>query len=564
MKKSWRTLVSILFGLAIIGIARIANHTGPGHDAYFGAIRILALTIGILIVVCSLLFFFVRSKIKRIYFLTAMICASVVAIYIWFVSVGFWTLWPKTTNFYDLLANSFRDNQLFLEIKPDPSLLSLPDPYSVEARKARPDIFYIFDGSLYNGKFYLYWGPAPAVLLTAVKVLYLQEVDDQSIVFAFAVGLFIVQSVFAFKIWWRFFRDLPEWTFLLGILVCGLISPTTWMLNQPEIYEASILSGQFFLMGGLLSAAAALDTEPSPSTWRLVLAGTLLSLAIGSRLILIIPVVFIGGMIVVWMMRTYVRPRSRRNLALALTALAVPLIAGAVLLGWYDWARFGSIFESGLRYQLSGIDYRDHFKDIFSIAYIPANLYNYLLTPFKVLRTFPFLKPLSGDRSFALNYTVPGFYYSREKITGLLYAVPFLLFAFVPAAELASKMFKKPPSHPSPGEAPRQLSLAWISSTLLGATLLTIIMIMLYFYCTMRFAADFSPALTVLALIGFWQGYDMLAKRKFLPSLYALIAISVAFVTILMSTLLAISSYTDRINTLNPNLFTKLVEFFAR
>jgi hypothetical protein len=37
----------------------------------------------------------------------------------------------------------------------------------------------------------------------------------------------------------------------------------------------------------------------------------------------------------------------------ALLAFGAPLVFGAIALGWYNWARFDSPFEFGMRYQLT-------------------------------------------------------------------------------------------------------------------------------------------------------------------------------------------------------------------
>jgi uncharacterized membrane protein len=109
-----------------------------------------------------------------------------------------------------------------------------------------------------------------------------------------------------------------------------------------------------------------------------------------------------------------------------------------------------------------------------------------------------------------------------------------------------------------------QKSLAWISIVLAGVALVSFITIMLYFYCTMRFAADFMPALTMLALVGFWQGYQLLSRWRTVQIPYALFALVLSAATIMISTLLAVSSYKERFVDLNPSLLHSLIAFFSR
>src|SRR3984893_16414151 len=93
------------------------------------------------------------------------LCA-IILIYIWVVTAGTITSWPVyTTNYYDMLADAFLHGQTHLLVEPDPRLLELPDPYDPIANMR----YRLHDLSLYQGKYYLYWGPVPGLLLAPVK-----------------------------------------------------------------------------------------------------------------------------------------------------------------------------------------------------------------------------------------------------------------------------------------------------------------------------------------------------------------------------------------------------------
>src|SRR6187455_485414 len=85
----------------------------------------------------------------------------VLLFYLWLVTLGLWTDFPPSTNYYDLQANAFLHGQLALEVEPDPALLALENPYEPADRENIP---VLWDATLYQGKYYLYWGPVPAVL----------------------------------------------------------------------------------------------------------------------------------------------------------------------------------------------------------------------------------------------------------------------------------------------------------------------------------------------------------------------------------------------------------------
>ena len=95
----------------------------------------------------------------------------VIIVYVWFVSYGQWTHWKTNTTWYDQLAISFEHGQLSLQVTPSPALLALHDPYDPVERKPLGYNNYIGDLSLYQGKYYLYFGPAPVIIDLALKLL---------------------------------------------------------------------------------------------------------------------------------------------------------------------------------------------------------------------------------------------------------------------------------------------------------------------------------------------------------------------------------------------------------
>src|SRR5574340_1057878 len=95
----------------------------------------------------------------------AVVCgciALVLTFYLWLGSLGTWTRWPQSTNWYGQLASAFLHGQISLLQQPDSDLLALSDPYNPSQLANVP---YPLDYSLYEGKFYFYVGPVPALLL---------------------------------------------------------------------------------------------------------------------------------------------------------------------------------------------------------------------------------------------------------------------------------------------------------------------------------------------------------------------------------------------------------------
>jgi hypothetical protein len=84
--------------------------------------------------------------------------------------------------------------------------------------------------------------------------------------------------------------------------------------------------------------------------------------------------------------------------------------------------------------------------------------------------------------------------------------------------------------------------LNWVSLSLIVACFASFLLIMFYFWAGMRHLGDFLPLLTVLSVIGFWQGYRLSAHRSRINTLYTFAGIILASVSMIMGTLLAIST----------------------
>ena len=365
--------------------------------------------------------------------LTSLSILLVITAYIWFISFGTWTHWPFITSYnvyYDQLATAFQHGSLSLEIKPSSALLALHDPYDPTDRQSN-NIPYPIDFSLYKGNFYLYFGPVPALFLLMIKLLGTGTVGDHYLVFAFVSGIFIFQSLFIIKIWKRFFQNVPIWIISLCILFCGLISPIPLILTQARVYEAASAGGQFFFLAGLYFVIAALDKE-SISAGQFLIAGTSWALAIGSRMTQIVPIGFVALMVVFWVCRTYRQTKLLSKVIYPFISLCLPLILGLAILGWYNWARFDSVFESGFYYQLAGPFLQRYSHVLFSPIYLLPNLYNYLMMRPKLSMAFPFLQLAPGYGAIKFSFlSLPPIYHAGG-ITGILFTAPFTLFAIIP------------------------------------------------------------------------------------------------------------------------------------
>ncbi len=214
-------------------------------------------------------------------------------------------------------------------------------------------------------------------------------------------------------------------------------------------------------------------------------------------------------------------------------------------LGWYNWARFGSVLETGLRYILNFRDLNRSIAEAFSIYHFLPSLWMFLFQPFQTLSSFPFIAATYGTSPSFL-YLGPVNLYHAEAITGLLFSVPFGLFSAVAAANTLRALFGR---RRLPGiyadDANRRL--LWLSLGLAGAAVLPFLVVLFYYTVAIRFIAEFLPSLMLLAVLGLWQGYVLLEGKSARRLVYTSSAIVLGALTVAISLLLTIAEFYDQL-----------------
>ena len=212
----------------------------------------------------------------------------------------------------------------------------------------------------------------------ACKDLFAGRIGDQYLVFLFTAGIFLIQSFLLITIRSRFFTDAPPWTLVPVILAAGLMNPMGWVLSTPSVYNAAIAARQFLFLAGLFATFSAFAVG-GVSAPKLALAGFLWAVALGSRITLILPIAFMVLISLIGVAFDFRPPAAFLWLRPA-SALLITLAIGLGSLCWYNWARFGSPFETGIKYQLAGVPLQAYGGQISSPSFTAQNLYNYFLT----------------------------------------------------------------------------------------------------------------------------------------------------------------------------------------
>lgn len=464
---------------------------------------------------------------------SVLVVLFVLILYVWFISLGPWRSRGHTSDYYSRLASAFLHGQLFLEQKPDPALLALSNPYDHKARKNVP---VLGDASLYQGRYYLYFGPFPSLMLALPGSILPMKPGDQVFVYLFICGLFLLQCLLFRAILQQFFPALPGWSLPAGILLLGLTGPYLKMLTHPFIHEAAIAGGQMLFTAGFYSAFLALRSE-SIHRGKLLLAGALWSFSIATRSTQLVPSGFMVLFTLFYIFHRCRRANTMQESGSLVAALIAPLAICGIILAWYNWARFDSIFEFGLYYQLAAFNLQANYSILFSRVYFAQNIYNYFLNPFGVTGSFPFVKPLAGtEKPVLASIALPNLYAVEGKFPGALFSTPFLIFAGLPPVLYVMKLLKKFNHREKKIEIFHFLD--WTTLGLFGASIAGAMPTLLLFYVGFRYETEFIASLTLLALTGFCQGWQ-LAKKDTGRRVYAVLGITLASLSVLINIALA-------------------------
>ena len=542
-------ILLLVAGIAISLTAVFANQLGIDNDAGWGTGRMLILAAGIFFILLGAVLHFFQSQLQKakariserlsstisrdtsIRIVLVVMVALVAVGYVWYTRLDERDL-DRSYNYYGELARGFKMGQLHLTEEPSAALLALSDPYDYSLRKQAGVEDFPWDVSLYEGKFYIYWGPTPSLFLLPFGEDFLFKIEDHQLALTFAFGLFIYAALIAARFWRRFFRA-PLWGFLVSLLVLGFSIPAITMLSGGNVYEAAIFSCQFFFIGGIYWTISAFDEE-TPSIWKLVLASVHWGLAVGSRMTILPAVAFTAAATLIFAVKR-IHPAPIKKHLPSLIALGVPLLIAGVMLGWYNWARFGSIFEFGIKYQLANVNYNE-FTESFSPRYFSENVKQYFAHPIRIKSRFPFISPVE--------YTE-----SNDRLAGLLFVSPFILLLLAPPVRAIFVRFKKENALPTENGMPA----IWMASLLGGSALIAALVIMCFYFITMRYTEDFMPALLLFTILLVGREFQQLNERSIGRTLLTTFVLVTAFITVTAGLLIAMpdSGVAFMVNLLN-------------
>ena len=415
--------------------------------------------------------------------LISALCVVVGWFYVWTVRSNGdeWKFGTEQRDYYNLLLDGYLDGQLHMKVEVPPELLKLKDPYDPNLR---PPGLGLHDASFYKGKYYVYFGVAPiVVLMLPFRLITGSDLPQGVAALVFVYAGFLASVALLLAVRRRYFPKAGTLITAAVVLVLGMASLGPVLLRRPHMWELPIGAGYCFAMLALLcvwrslhAARGLATTWPgrSGAAW-FGAAGLCLGLAVGSRPTYLVAIPLLTAPVVWWW-----RQGKRFPWRAAVCALG-PLAVIGVAMAWHNYARFDDPLQFGQAYQFS-LDYESKMAH-FRASHVPFNVWRYFFSAAQWSPYFPFISPAD------LPPKPPGFG-GHDDVYGILRNLPVGWLALL--APLA--LWRREP-------ADRGTLGAWLGAAALLFGAMAGILVF-FFGSLARYQSDFTPALMVLAGVG--------------------------------------------------------------
>ncbi len=284
--------------------------------------------------------------------------------------------------------DAFIKGQLHFDVQPSAELLALENPY---APSERDGIYYLFDRAFFEGKYYSYFGIAPLLVVYFPFYFITGFLPMDSTVmgiFSLITAVFLPLAV----IEWAKLRkaDIRPW--FAGVCALGAYFASMALLIQrgrtPFYYIASAAGMAFVSAFAFWILKALGQKKQFARVAFMALAGVSFGLGFLSRINSVLPAALIIAAFVIIYLIESIKAKKLGAFFAEMAALALP-VAGAIAFSlYYNYIRFGDIFQFGTDYQLTVAN-----ASLYEIGAggIFPSLFHYFLQPFEFSAQFPFI-----------------------------------------------------------------------------------------------------------------------------------------------------------------------------
>ena len=347
-------------------------------------------------------------RIQRAICLIVLFCNIALALHIQNETIA----WGSDYGYADL-ADAFLDGRNYVAECNDEAVLNFPNLYDYGHRGAE-GVDVPWDTAYYNGRYYIYFGAVPAVLLyVPYKWITGNPLGDITAAKIVDVLILIISFFFINELRKKFCKNLDYRLFLLMFTSFSWASILVLIVKRSAIYYIAIGMAYLLVIAGITLWLNSHD-DAKLSIWKAMLGSLCMALAVGCRPQFAIASFF--GLIV--FKDLFAKDKSK---ILKLIMVILPYFPVAYGLMMYNYYRFGSVFDFGANYNLTKYD-MVHMG--IHISRIPIGIWYYLLQLPQLSYEFPYLNTAEVHTSY------PGFIVSEPVIGGALMLIPFCWLCF--------------------------------------------------------------------------------------------------------------------------------------
>jgi len=304
---------------------------------------------------------------------------------------------------YQKLAESLAAGKFFIMEEPAEALKTMENPYDYAYRNQLMEErgeWYLWDSAYFEGKYYVYFGVIPAVLFyLPCYLLTGRHLPNHTVIFflslCFLLGVLGVVHELIRK--WFPKISLASWFLVTELLLLG--SNIIYMTKRPDLYTVPILSGLSLGMLGLWCFLRGIRERGFSCGY--IALGSLLTAGIaGCR-----PQLFVFVFPALLLLKEHALSNctdrnfsaGERSVFKMLVSFIVPMLLVAAALMYYNYSRFGSVFDFGANYNLTFNDMR---RRGFHFGRLPLGMLAYLFQPVKLIQQFPFTEAVYFDSQY--------------------------------------------------------------------------------------------------------------------------------------------------------------------
>ena len=325
------------------------------------------------------------------------------------VIIGINTIGKNDDIYCKDFAESISKGKFYLEKEPNKELLELENPYDNTLRNRERDGW---DIALFDGKFYVYFGILPELVLFVPYLIIFGKFLPSGVgVLIFSIFATMGLGTLLLEILEKWFSKIPVKIFFYCEVILLSGSVIFNLVGRPEFYEIAVSSALCFTIYGILFSFRFFVQEEKKYV-NLLMGSTFLALSVACRPIALLVSLIILPLIIMKFIKDI---REKNNIIKLIASVAIPYLTIGILLMIYNYIRFKNPLEFGAHYQLTVNDMRN-LK--YRFMTIPVGLYTAFLKIPHFISKFPFIKT-DGE---TINFF--GYFYTEDNIGGLFILVP--------------------------------------------------------------------------------------------------------------------------------------------